>query len=270
MPGLTVALLLVVAVAVWQFGGTFPGREPVPARKGRSGSGQPGHPGRPGRPAHNRFRRARSRDAQAEGEVHVLLVRELAGLLMAGRSAQRIWADAAALHGPGRPGDPGNALAPVLQAAAAATSLGMSPVPVFAAAGGAGSSGVSGDRSPGGSPAGRELWAGLAVCVQVSERSGAPLSSVLTRYAGQLDDARDAAADREAVLAGPRATVRLLTWLPVGGMVLGYLFGGNPLQMLTGTPAGWAAAAAGCGFWLAGRIWSGRLVRDAVARPELR
>lgn len=264
MPGLTVALLLAVAVGAWQFGGTFPGREAVSARRIPSGTPQP--------PADNRFRRARSRDAQAEGEVYALLVRELAGLLVAGRSAHRIWADAAALHDPGGPGVQGSTLAPVLQAAAAATSLGMSPVPVLAAAaaGGAGGSGVGGDRSPGGNPAGRELWAGLAVCVQVSERSGAPLSGVLTRYAGQLDDARDAAADRETALAGPRATVRLLTWLPVGGMVLGYLLGGNPLQVLAGTPAGWAAAVAGCGFWLAGRIWSGRLVRDAAVWPESR
>ena len=265
MPGLTVALLLAVTVGAWQFGGIFPGREAVSARRIPSG------PPQPGRQADYRRRRARSRDAQAEGEVYALLVRELAGLLVAGRSAQRIWSDAAALHDPGGPGVQGSTLAPVLQAAAAATSLGMSPVPVFvAAACGTGGSGGGGVRSPGGNPAGRELWAGLAVCVQVSERSGAPLSAVLTRYAGQLDDARDAAADRETALAGPRATVRLLTWLPAGGMVLGYLLGGNPLQVLTGTPGGWAAAVAGCGFWLAGRIWSGRLVRDAAVRQESR
>ncbi len=266
MPGLIVALLLAVAVGAWQFAGTFPRRESVPARWVPSG------PRPQGRPAANRFRRAGSRDAQADAEVYALLVRELAGLLVAGRSAQRIWADAAALHGPGRPGDRGSTLAPVLQAAAAAASLGMSPVPVFtaAAAAGPGSSGIRGGRSADVNPAGPGLWAGLAVCVQVSERSGAPLSTVLTRYAGQLDDARDAAADRDAALAGPRATVRLLTWLPAGGVVLGYLLGGNPLQVLTGTPAGWAATVAGCGFWLAGRIWSRRLVRDAAIPPESR
>ncbi|MDM7990197.1 hypothetical protein [Arthrobacter sp. zg-Y877] len=97
----------------------------------------------------------------------------------------------------------------------------------------------------------------------MSERSGAPLSAVLARYAGQLDAARDASADRDAALAGPRATVRLLTWLPAGGMLLGYLLGGNPLHVLAATPLGWAAAVAGGGFWLAGRLWSARLVREA-------
>ena len=217
-----------------------------------------------------RFGRSRSRETPDHGESYALLIRELAGLLTAGRSGQRIWADAAALYHPGRPGIPDSPFAPVLQAAAAAAALGISPVPVFAAAAGGsgGRPGISGRRPPVGQSADRDLWAGLAVCVRVSERSGAPLSAVLARYAGQLDDARDARADREAALAGPRATVRLLTWLPAGGMALGYLLGGNPLQVLTGTPAGWSAAAAGCAFWLAGRIWSGRLVRNAASPPE--
>ena len=252
MTGLAVSLCLAASAGIWLLGGSVPGRE-AEFRPAGSSSGAP----------ERRFRWTRSREEQTEAEAPALLVRELAGLLAAGRSAQRIWADAASLYE--HAGKQGGRFAPVLQAAAAAAALGLSPVPVFAAAGGGGP--AIGGRSAGTRSVEQDLWAGLAVCVRVSERSGAPLSTVLIRYAGQLDDSRDAAADRDAALAGPRATVRLLTWLPGGGMALGYLLGGNPLQVLAGTPAGWAAAVAGCGFWLAGRVWSGRLVRKAASPP---
>lgn len=215
-----------------------------------------------------------TRRVHPDADAPALLVRELAGLLAAGRSAQQIWADAAALYSATDPrGHFLHPFAPVLQGAAAATALGHSPAPILAAAGGPGITGTAVAEGKGGGAAGYGrgllpgLWAGLAVCVQVSERSGAPLATVLSRYAGQLDAEREAAADRAAALAGPRATVRLLTWLPAGGIVLGYMLGGNPLQVLLTTPLGWAAGAAGAGFWLAGRIWSRRLVAAAGQPP---
>lgn len=232
----------------------------------------------PGRRTARRFRpvrwfRGRHRDP-LHGDAPALLVRELAGLLAAGRSGHRIWADAAELYDARAvPGAPVHPFTPVLQAAAAAAALGFSPLPVLSAAGRSGPplpgprlpgpAAVPGSRASAAEEALRDLWAGLAVCVRVSERSGAPLAAVLTRYAGQLEAARDAASDRDAALGGPRATVRLLTWLPAGGMLLGYLLGGNPLYVLTATPLGWAAAALGGGFWLAGRLWSAKLVRTA-------
>ena len=242
MAGLTVAVLLATAAAL-MFG--VPPSRPSVARRSS---------------AHITEARLlrRRRDTGLDGDAPALLVRELAGLLAAGRSAHRIWADAATLYeAPGLAGSSVHPFAPVLQAAAASAALGLSPVPVLAAPDRAG----SGETDP----ALRQLWSGLAVCLRVSERSGAPLAAVLSRYAGQLEAARDAAADREAAMAGPRATMRLLTWLPGGGILLGYLLGGNPLQVLIATPLGWLAAAAGSGFWLAGRLWSSRLVRTAQA-----
>ncbi|MCC9203990.1 type II secretion system F family protein [Arthrobacter sp. zg-Y769] len=244
MAGLTVAVLLATAAALML--GVPPPRPPA-ARRIRTVEGPL---------LRRRPRPRRRRRPGLDADAPALLVRELAGLLTAGRSAHRIWADAATLYeAPGQADISVHPFSPVLEAAAASAALGLSPVPVLAAAERAG----SGEKDP----ALQQLWSGLAVCLRVSERSGAPLAAVLSRYAGQLEAARDAASDREASMAGPRATMRLLTWLPAGGILLGYLLGGNPLQILVATPLGWAAAAAGSGFWLAGWIWSGRLVRNA-------
>lgn len=257
MPGVTVAVLLAAAALLaW---GSF--REP------REGAGSTPRYGLA-------VRRLRVRRPEPDPDAPALLVRELAGLLSAGRSAQRVWTDAASLYAAKAPaGGPVHPFLPVLHAAGAASALGLSPVALFmdAAArdgsGGAGT-GIAGKIRTVDQPGQVGwLWAGLATCVRVSERSGAPLAAVLLRYAGQLDDSRDAAADRAAALAGPRATVRLLTWLPAAGMGLGYVLGGNPLQVLAGTPAGRVAAVAGCGLWLAGRLWSGWMVRKAAVDP---
>jgi tight adherence protein B len=108
------------------------------------------------------------------------------------------------------------------------------------------------------------LWRDLAGCFSVAERSGAALADVLARYAVQLDAALDARAARDTALAGPKATVALLSWLPVAGILLGYLMGVNPLGVLFGTPAGAAALLLGVGLMATGRLWSKRLVAAAV------
>ena len=90
---------------------------------------------------------------------------------------------------------------------------------------------------------------------------------MLTRFAAQLEAEDDAEAARQTALAGPRATVRLLTWLPFLGLGLGLLLGVDPVEVLLGTPWGVAALAAGLALTAAGRIWSARLVRAAEGPP---
>lgn len=205
-----------------------------------------------------------------------LLLHQLTGLLEAGRAPHQLWADAAALQRDGSGGDPGRLLAaellPVLEAAAQAASLGLSPVPVFRAAAVSNLLARSGRKRPAKTGTGGTgdqlslagLWSELAACVSVSERSGAPLAGVLGRYATQLEGSLDQQAARETAMAGPQATVRLLTWLPVGGLGLGYLLGADPLAVLAGSPLGWLAAAAGVTLALIGRLWSRSLVRLAA------
>lgn len=113
---------------------------------------------------------------------------------------------------------------------------------------------------------GREprIWEQLAACFDIAEASGCPLADVLTRFAAQLEVEDDAEAARQTALAGPRATVSLLTWLPLLGLGLGVALGMDPLAILVGTPLGLGSLAAGLVLTVAGRLWSARLVQAAA------
>ncbi|GAA1344101.1 type II secretion system F family protein [Arthrobacter roseus] len=190
-----------------------------------------------------------------------LFVHQLAALLQSGRNPHSLWQDALSVYASADNNVPasgrglGANVIPVLEHAAQAAALGLSPSNTLIAT----------------ATACREqkqhhlagLWMDLAACLNVSERCGAPLGNILARYAVQLEARLDSAAARETALAGPKATVRLLTWLPVFGLGLGFLMGMNPIAILLGTPAGWAFLFAGITLMIVGRWWSGKLVAGA-------
>lgn len=107
-------------------------------------------------------------------------------------------------------------------------------------------------------------WREVAACFEVCEASGAPLAAVLQRLAARLESEQDAAALRATALAGPRATVRLLSWLPFIGFLLGIAMGVDPVGVLLGGPVGWATLAAGLSLTGIGRWWSNHLIRVAA------
>lgn len=183
-----------------------------------------------------------------------LFVHQLTGLLRAGRTPSQLWGDAFGVHSTGS-GFSG-AVRPTLQSAHQAAQLGLSVPEILREA-------ASRTRDP----ALRTLWQDLAACLEVAERSGAPLAAVLARYAVQRESRLDSDAARDTALAGPRATVRLLSWLPLFGLAVGYLIGVDPLAVLLGSVPGIAALCAGFVLMVAGRIWSSRLVRAAAGEP---
>ncbi len=208
-----------------------------------------------------------------------VVVQQLAALLKGGRTPAQLWDELWFLHagdaGPaGSPdGGAGSAAAPgadplaLLNAARAAARRGTSVAEAIRNAVPASpGAGRHGGRTAGLHPDYR-VWEELAACFDVAETSGCPLADVLTRFAAQLEAETDAEAARQTALAGPKATVRLLTWLPAIGFGLGLLLGIDPVQTMLGTPAGIAALAAGLALTAAGRFWSSRLVRAAAALP---
>jgi tight adherence protein B len=213
------------------------------------------------------------------GPRHVpmaLLVEQSAALLKGGRPPVRLWDELWLLYG----GDPrpGGSAADVPPAAldsgsrailAAARAAAKCGAPVGEAIRRAGTVRDSGEM-PGScvSDQERRAWIEFAACFDVAEASGCPLADVLTRFGAQLEAEEDAEAARQTALAGPRATVRLLGWLPVLGLGLGVVLGVDPINILLGEPAGLAALTAGVALTVTGRIWSARLVKAAAGQSR--
>lgn len=95
----------------------------------------------------------------------------------------------------------------------------------------------------------------LARAWQLANRTGADMADALDRVADALfeDDAVALVVASEA--AGPRASGKIMAVLPVAGIGLGYVIGGNPVQFLTGTPYGWGCLVLGTSLACAGVLW---------------
>ncbi|MFE4545302.1 hypothetical protein [Arthrobacter sp. NPDC056727] len=262
---MTAALVGALALAAWLL--LSPARGPL--RRARRAFGPAGTPGgrirRIGRPADTEpgaFGSPRGRRKEAFVSLTVV-VQQLAALLKGGRSPSRLWDELWQLYveqgsaddDPRRPRlSPGSGA--VVSAARGAALRGAPVAEAIRSACSPARHGTGG-REP-------RIWAELAACFEIAAASGCPLADVLTRFAAQLEVEDDAEAARQTALAGPKATVALLTWLPLLGLGLGVCLGVDPLAMLLGTPFGMAALVAGIGLTVAGRIWSARLVRAAA------
>jgi tight adherence protein B len=93
---------------------------------------------------------------------------------------------------------------------------------------------------------------------------GAPLEAVSATLVAEAE----ARAEREAALAGPQATARVLLWLPVAGVLLGWALGADPLATAADGGAGTAAVGLGLVLLALGRTWTARLVAAARAAGE--
>jgi len=103
----------------------------------------------------------------------------------------------------------------------------------------------------------------LALAWRTSETTGAPAAAVLDRLVTSLLDDASAQDARDAALAGPRATARLLAVLPLAGVLLGVLVGADPVAVLVGTVPGRWCAAVGLAATALGWAWTAALVRAA-------
>ena len=254
--------------------------------KGHNQGHNQGHSQGPGLPPAGR--------SPGSGSVPVaVVVQQLAALLKGGRIPARLWdelwvlyggnagRDTAAIQmaghgaGPGGTGTvSGPALGPaslrILAAARAAAMLGSSVAAAIRreilTESARENTVVAAARRAVSVRAGRDLrvWGELAACFDTAEASGCPLADVLARFAAHLETEDDAEAARRSALAGPRATVRLLTWLPLSGLGLGLLLGVDPVATLLGNPWGLAALAGGVVLTAVGRVWSAQLVRAAA------
>ncbi|PPK92929.1 tight adherence protein B [Kineococcus xinjiangensis] len=105
----------------------------------------------------------------------------------------------------------------------------------------------------------------VAASWRLSQRCGAAAGDVLARCAAGLRESADARAAVRSALAGPRASARVVSVLPLLGLLLGALLGASPLQVLLGTWPGRGCAAVALVLALLGRAWTRALVHRAEA-----
>lgn len=117
-------------------------------------------------------------------------------------------------------------------------------------------------RGTGLPPAAADVFAGMSAVWTVSERSGAPAAEMILRYARAQRSALDADRERRIAMAGPRATVRVLSWLPLIGVGLGLLIGVQPVELFSGLP-GRVSIGGGLVLYLLGRWWMRRMMARA-------
>ena len=109
-------------------------------------------------------------------------------------------------------------------------------------------------------------WRAIAVAWRLADESGAQLAPALDRIATALRDIADSAARRDALLAGPRATVRLVCTLPPVAGLLGGLLGFDPLPVLL-SPAGVALMLIGFALLWCGIRWA-KSMQNAASQGD--
>ena len=93
----------------------------------------------------------------------------------------------------------------------------------------------------------------------VGASAGDLLDGLVATIQGHLDTTEALA----GAMAGPRASARLLQYLPLAGLALGLVMGTNVVAVLCDGGIGTCALVLGLGLMLLGRTWSGVLLRRA-------
>jgi tight adherence protein B len=115
-----------------------------------------------------------------------------------------------------------------------------------------------------------EPYARALVAVdKVAGTAGASTADLLDTVIKAMEAAQDSADARAAAVAGPKASARMLQFLPLLGLALGVAMGARPVQTLLGGGVGTAALVAGMVFLVVGRSWTGALIKRARGGPPL-
>lgn len=105
----------------------------------------------------------------------------------------------------------------------------------------------------------------LTAACALSERLGCEASRCMEAVGTSYRRVRLADDRRRETKAGPQATVRLLTGLPVFTVLLGEAMGAHPVPWLFGSPAGWLCLTLGLALYAVGLVWMRRLLESMDA-----
>ncbi|MGO1768796.1 MAG: type II secretion system F family protein [Microbacterium sp.] len=110
-------------------------------------------------------------------------------------------------------------------------------------------------------------WRDVAAAWEIASTVGAPLAEALRGMATALRDAQETLDDVRVAMAEPTHTARLMSALPLIGIVIALALGFDVVGVFTGSAGGAACLVAGVGMILGGRLWAARLIRAARPAP---
>lgn len=110
----------------------------------------------------------------------------------------------------------------------------------------------------------RSLLVAVAGVWDLAVASGTGFAEILQRMATSHRRSLDVRRTLSVELAAPRATARMMSLLPLLGVLLGTVLGVDPVGWLTGTPLGLAVLFVGVALNVAGFLW----IRGIVAAVE--
>ena len=113
---------------------------------------------------------------------------------------------------------------------------------------------------------GRRGLTQLAAAWQLSGDSGAPIADAADRVAEGLREEEATAASVAVEVAGARTTGRIMALLPLAGLGLGYLAGGDPVRYIVTTWLGQMLFVAGVALAAAGAWWLEWLADSVMPR----
>lgn len=106
----------------------------------------------------------------------------------------------------------------------------------------------------------------IAAAWQLADRTGTPLAAALEQTGATLAEEEQVRATVESELAPARATGRLLAVLPLAGLVVGVVIGGDPIAFLLSTPIGNGCLLGGALLAAGGMLWSSHLAGSGATR----
>jgi tight adherence protein B len=109
---------------------------------------------------------------------------------------------------------------------------------------------------------------GLVAVERLALSAGASRADLLGTLSACLTDGQELADAREAALAGPRATARVLAWLPALGLLLGTAIGAEPLRAIAGGGLATTAAMVGVGLMTVGWVWTRVMLARATPADD--
>lgn len=109
-------------------------------------------------------------------------------------------------------------------------------------------------------------WRGLAAAWLVATGAGAPLAPSLRGLANSLRDLAETQREIEVALAGPAATAKFVTVLPLIGILFGLGLGFDTVGTLFGSVPGAVCLTVGVALMLAARAWNRRMLRAATPK----